>query len=192
MNESDCWPTAYQHIANGELKKAIELCEREPCSGSVECQRFLGWEFYKKNDMDSALIWFSKAAQQGDPDAAFGIGSAHFARREFDLALLYYDQAAGLGYARAYGWIGYIYQLGLGVPRDIGKATQYYRKSAEHGYLLAERALIYLTFRHGNTLSKVLAVPKFIYILAKAVILAYRNINDERLRDIPNPLRNKR
>lgn len=192
MKTSDCWTTAYEFIASGETQNAIALCEQAPCSGSVDCQRFLGWTYYEQNDMEKALGWFSKAAEQGDADALFGIGSVHFVRRDFQAALPYYERAAEHGCSRAYNWIGNIYRLGLGVPRNAETALNYYRQSAAHGYLIGERALIHLAFQQGTIVNKILAAPKFIYILIKSAVLAYRNINDERIRDIPNALAKKR
>jgi hypothetical protein len=183
---SDCWQKAYAFIVNGETGKAIDTCEKEPCSASLECQRFLGWKYYEQNQMEKALSWFFKAVEQGDADALFGIGSIYFTQRNFQTALQYYEHAGELGYARAYGWIGYIYQLGLGVPRSIEMATGYYKKAAAHGYLLAERALIHIVFQHGSVLRKILVLPKYFYLLIKAAALAYRDVNDKRLMDIPN------
>lgn len=164
----------------------MELCEKASCSASLDCQRFLGWRYYEQNNMDNALSWFCKAAQQGDGDALFGIGSVHFVQRNFPTALQYYERAADHGCPKAYSWIGYIHQLGLGVPRNIEMAANYYKKSAAHGSLLAERALIHLTFQYGNIWSKIFAAPKFVYIVLKAAVLAYRDINDERIAGIPN------
>ena len=192
MKPFNCWSTAYEFIAKGEVAKAVALCEKAPCSTSVECQRFLGWQYYEKDAMDRALSWFFKAAEQGDAEAHYGIGSVHFVRRDFLAALQSYERAADQGCPKAYGWIGYIYQLGLGVPRSVEMAIENYKKSAAHGYILADRALIHLTFQQGNFFNKVFVLPKFFYILIKAAIIAYRNINDERLAGIPNAFEKKK
>lgn len=191
IKTSDCWQKAYQLIANGETMSAVALCEQEICSGLVECQRFLGRTYHEQNDMENALKWFSKAAEQGDPFALFGVGNVHFARKDFQTALAYYERSAEQGYPRAYNWVAHIYQHGLGVPQSAEMAIKYYRKAAAYGYLIAERALIHIAFQQGSMLDKILAVPKYIYILIKAAVLAYRNINDERIRDIPNAFQKK-
>ena len=192
MKTSDCWTTAYEFIASGETQNAVAFCEQTPCSGSVECQRFLGRTYYDQNDMEKAVNWFSKAAEQGDAIALFGLGSILFVQKDFRAALPYYERAAEKGYSRAYNWIAYIYQEGLDVPRNVELAVSNYKKGAAHGYLVAERALIRFTFQQGTIVNKILAVPKFIYILIKSAVLAYRNINDERIRDVPNAFTKKR
>jgi len=192
MSESDCWATAYRFIANGETDRAIELCEQRPCSDVLECQRFLGWTYYQQEAFDKALTWFARAADRGDGDALYGIGSVHFVRRDFYGALQYYERAADHGCSRAYGWIGYIYHQGLGVTRDIDRAISYYKRAAAHGYLVAERALIHLTWQHGNLLKRIAVLPKYLYIIAKAAIIAFRNVNDPRIADVPNAFESKR
>ena len=186
MNISECWPAAYDLIANGDAVGAITLCERKPCSASLECQRYLGWTYYQQSKMEEALSWFARAAEQGDGEALFGIGCVHFAQRDFHLALQYYKRGADHGFSRAYGWLGYLYHQGLGVPKDLNVATNYYKQAAAHGYLIAERSLIHLAWKRGNLFRRILVVPQYIYLVAKTVVIAQRNINDPRLVDIPN------
>lgn len=185
MNPSECWPTAYKLITSGDTEQAVKLCEVEPCSCVLECQQYLGKAYYDQGNMEKALEWFSKAAEHEDGDALFGIGSVHFVRSDFHTALTYYERAGDRGCAKGFAWIGYIYHQGLGVPRNIEMAIDYYKKAAALGYLLADRALIHLEFQRGNLLRKILVLPKFIRILLKAGILAYRDINDKRIEDVP-------
>lgn len=192
MKASDCWSAAFEFIARGESNRVLELCEKEPCSASLDCQRFLGWKYYEQDDMEQALGWFSKAAEQGDADALFGIGSVHFAQKDFRIALQYYERAAEHGSSKSYAWIGYIYQLGLGVPKSFEMAIKYYEHSAAHGYILAERALIRLKLQHGNVVQKILVLPRYIYMLIRTGLIAYRDINDKRIQDIPNAFDRKK
>lgn len=136
--------------------------------------------------MEKALSWFFRAAEQGDAEALYGIGSVHFVQRAFPAALQYYERAADKGYSRSYHWIGYMYHQGLGMPRNINMAIDYYKKSAAHGYLVAERALIHLAWQEGGILRRILALPKYIYIVLKAATIAYCDINDYRIVDVPN------
>jgi TPR repeat protein len=191
MKASDCWAEAYKFIADGETEKAVSLCEGEPCSGAVECQRFLGWNYYRSDDFTKALDWFSKAAEAGDGDALFGMGSICFVRRDFHNALRYYKDAADRGCLRAYAWIGYIYHRGLGVPRNENIAISYYKQGASKGSLIAQRALIHLAWRGGKLLAKIAVLPKYVYVIVKAGIIAYRDVSDPRIADIPNVLERK-
>ena len=152
----------------------------------MECQRFLGWVYYKENSLDKALAWFSKAANQGDGDALYGIGSVYFVKRDFNLALQHYGQAAERGYFRAYHWIAYIHHQGLGVSKNIKLAMDYYSRSAAHGYLIAERALLHLAWQQGHGLKRFAILPKYVYLVARTAVVAFRNANDPRIADVPN------
>lgn len=186
VTESRCWPAAYELIANGEIEKAIAVCESEPCAATLECQRFLGWTYYKKDDFDAALNWFGQAVKQGDAEAAFGIGSVHFLRRDFPAAVQYFEWAADSGYGRACHWLGYIHRQGLGVPRSDSAAVGWYKRGAAQGYLVAERALMHLAWTRGGVIARIRTAPRYFYIILKAAVIAYQNIHDQRIIDIPN------
>ena len=45
----------------------------------------------------------------------------------------YFTKAADNGMAQAYGAVGYYYQNGLGVEKDLDKMLEYYQKGADAG-----------------------------------------------------------
>lgn len=184
MNATNCWENASKLIANGEASKAMELCETEPCSGSLECQNYLGWAYYARGEMETASNWFIKAADKEDGEALFGMGSVHTTLKDFPLALSYFERAANQGYIRGYQWIAGIYQHGCGVPTDINKAINYYQKGAAQGYIMSERSLISLASQRGNILVKISSLLKLIRLQIKTAKIASRNINDPRLADV--------
>jgi TPR repeat protein len=188
----DCWTVAYKLIATGETTRAIEICETAPCSQVPECQKYLGWTFYKQDNWEKSLDWFLRAAEAEDGEALFGAGSVYFIQRDFQLALRYYQRAADRGYPRAYCWIAYIHHQGLGTPRNVDLAISCYEKAAACGFLVAERALIHLTLQRSTPLGKIAVLPKYLYVIGKAAILAYRNIDDPRISDVPNAFAMKR
>ncbi len=71
-------------------------------------------------------------------------------------------------------------------------AISHYKQGAAHGYLIAERALIHLTWQHGSLLKKIAVLPKYLYIIAKTVTIAFHNANDPRIADVPNAFERKR
>jgi tetratricopeptide (TPR) repeat protein len=186
VEEGECWVAAADFVSRGETAKAVEICSKEPCSRVPECRRFLGWTYYSQNDWSKSLEWFGMAAQSGDADALFGMGSVYFVQRNFAAALQYYERSAKQGYPRALGWAAYMHHQGLGTPKNIDLAVEYYKKAAAGGSLIADRALIHLTFQRGTLLDKVAAIPRFLYIAVKAGVIAYRDINDPRISDVPN------
>ena len=58
-----------------------------------------------------------------------------------DFTLQSAQSAATKGDARAQFYLGWLYAHGEGVPRDYGKAVEYFRASAEQGYARAENNL---------------------------------------------------
>lgn len=186
MKISDCWEAASSFIVNGDTTNAIALCETEQCSASLACQKYLGWTYFKQGEMEKALNWYARAAEGGDAEAMYGIASVYFNLKDFQSALQHFERAASTGIARSYHWLGYMYLNGLGVPQDDRLGVHYYEKGAAHGYILAKRVLLHLTFKHGGLLTRIAAAPNYVYLFIKAAVLAYRNINDERLADIPN------
>ena len=191
INIANCWTEISRLVSIGEIGKAIAICEAGPCSGLLECQRYLGWHYYKKGDMEKALIWFAQAADQKDGEGLFGMGSVHVAQKEFQKALQYFECAAGHGYIRAYQWIAGIYQHGCGVPPDIDKATNYYQQGAVHGFIMAERSLINLTSKNGNVLVQILSLLKLVSLQIRTAKIAYQNMNDPRLADVQRRVRLK-
>ena len=61
-------------------------------------------------------------------------GSAHAAEDDFDAV----KKAAEQGHVDAQYNLGFLYDIGEGVPEDDSEAERWYRKSAEQGYVLAQ------------------------------------------------------
>jgi len=76
-------------------------------------------------DYAQAVVWFQKAAEQGDAKAQAVIG-------------LMVQTVAEQGDARAQAIIGSMYEEGRGVPQDSAQAVAWYRKGAEQGYAGAQ------------------------------------------------------
>lgn len=184
MELLNCWPRATSLISAGQAEHAVELCEGQICSASIECQRYLGWSYYRQGNMEKALLWFLMA--ENDAEALYGMGSIYVKQKSYGNAADCFEQAAKAGFPRAYYWLGNIYLHGLGVPKDVRLAQKYYEQGAEHGYILAERALLYLKVKQGNILTRCVVWPNYIFLLVKAGFIAYRDISDERIADIPN------
>ncbi len=73
--------------------------------GSVEAQVKLAEIAIADQKYEEALLWFSKAADQDDPDAAFNVGSLYYVGRgvakDEAKATEYYRRAARLGMPEA-------------------------------------------------------------------------------------------
>jgi TPR repeat protein len=186
MDKADCWATAFQLDMAGDTAKAIDICQKEPCSGQIECQRYLGWVYYQKRDLDRSYLWYSKGAEGGDGEAMFGLGCISRARENYAAALDQFKCSAVAGYPRALHYVGEMYERGLGAAADSDKAKQYYMQSAEHGFLIGERQLLFLRKRQGGMLTKCLFPLALLYLSVRAFIIALRHPGSPRVLDIPN------
>jgi TPR repeat protein len=102
-----------------------------------------------------ALGWYKRAALQGNAyaidkveelgrlgqqdartseiDAWYRLGSEAFSRRAHLEAALWYRKAAEAGDVRAQGALAALYENGMGVPKDLGQATDWYERAAVQG-----------------------------------------------------------
>lgn len=108
--------------------------------------------------------WSSLALEYGDKqNAPLGLGLIYlfgFGNYESDnrKAEQYFTMAADHGRADAWYWLGYMHENGLGIPVNITKAFEYYKKGAEAGFQPAAKRLA-----QRDTPGKV----DFIYLLKK-------------------------
>ncbi len=73
--------------------------------------------------------------------ANFSLGQNLFAAGDYAGALQAWRPLAEAGDVRAQYSLGVIYEKGLGVPRDLPQAIEWYRHAADHGYAPAIAAL---------------------------------------------------
>ena len=76
-----------------------------------------------------------------------------FNSKDYSKALALLKPLAERGNPRAQNGLGMIYDLGLGVPKNLNEASKWYRKAAEQGYALAQSYL-------GSMYAKGEGVPK--------------------------------
>lgn len=115
---------AYLGFAKAQLKmgQAYELCQ-------------LGRDF----NPAYSLHYYGLAAAQGQAEAALGVSrwflfgyEGHFAKNEA-LAFKYAKQAATDKLATGEFAMGYYYEIGIHVPKDLAEAKRWYEKAAGNG-----------------------------------------------------------
>ena len=96
-------------------------------------------------DFYEAARWFRKAADQGDADAQFHLGSMYMhgrgVKQYYKEASRWYLKAADQGNAGAQYNIGLMYKQGRGVKQDEKKALRWLLKAAEQGHIEARAFL---------------------------------------------------
>ncbi|KAI0475170.1 hypothetical protein GGR56DRAFT_501002 [Xylariaceae sp. FL0804] len=115
---------AYLGFAKAQLKmgQAYELCQ-------------LGCEF----DPALSLHYYGLAARQGQPEACLGVSrwflfgyEGVFSKNE-QLAFKYAQLAAKTRLATGEFAMGYYYEIGISVEKDVREARKWYELAAEHG-----------------------------------------------------------
>ena len=105
-----------------------------------------GLRYYDNGNYTEAVKWFRKAAERGDADAQFMLGTFYEngegVPQDYQEAVKWYRKAAEQGNADAQFLLGGLYATGQGVPQDDAEAVKWLRKAAEQGHAEAELMLI--------------------------------------------------
>ncbi len=125
--------------------KALEWFEKAAARGNANAQARLA-NMYNNGDglpegfdksvrYIKALEWNQQAAEQGDNIASqFGLGRQYGNPDGFGII----DKAASEGNAEAQFQLGFLYELGRGVPKSDAKALEWYQKAAAQGHATAQ------------------------------------------------------
>jgi TPR repeat protein len=96
-----------------------------------------GREAGNRKDYSEAVLWFRKAADQGDARAKYNIGVLYErglgVEQNYTEAMRWYRKAADQGDVRAQFNIGGLYHEGRGVEQNYTEAMRWYRKAADQG-----------------------------------------------------------
>lgn len=111
----------------------IEMAEK-----SEFAQMVLGVVCEKNEDYKQAIVWFTKAGEQGNGEAWYTIGNFYMdglgVDRDLKKAFEYWLKGANGGDVNAMTMVGNVYSEGLGiVDIDVYRAFEYYKMSAELG-----------------------------------------------------------
>ncbi len=100
---------------------------------------------FARQDYSTAVAKYTKAADAGNADAQYRLGTMYQKEREGDgvahddpAAVRWYRKAAEAGHAEAQNNLGWMYANGRGVPRDDQEAVRWYKKAAEAGQTLTQ------------------------------------------------------
>ena len=95
-----------------------------------------------EEDIEQAIFWYTKAAEQGHAEAQFLIGKKYATGdgvpQDYSKAKLWYEKAAAQGHAKAENNLGVMYDEGNGVPQDKSQAIRWFQKAAEQGEMHAQ------------------------------------------------------
>ena len=103
--------------------------------------------YFDKEEYSKAVELYSKAAEQGHPEAQFSLANCYYygngVEEDIIEAVRWYRKAAENGDKDAQYSLGYCYFNGEGVRANMDEAVRWYRKSAEQGNTFAQYNLGY-------------------------------------------------
>lgn len=130
----------------GDLTEAIRHFRVAADAGNAPAQARLA-DILDKAELDEeAVVWFRKAAAQGDPAGLYGLGQMHAAGegvpKSPEVALRHWTEAAQRGHVLALLALARTYEAGwAGVPADPAKSLGYWQKAADSGDSAAAQRL---------------------------------------------------
>ena len=148
-------------LCSGSLAMASEFSDlsAKAKSGDAVAQYDLGSSYANKNrkgrgktkDDKNAVLWYTRAAEQGLATAQFDLGRMYITgsgvTRDFEQGLAWQIKAAELGLARAQFAIGKRYLFGADLTRDYEQALELISKAAEQGLTGAHSQLGAMYFK---------------------------------------------
>ncbi|KAI9301602.1 hypothetical protein BJ944DRAFT_252184 [Cunninghamella echinulata] len=124
-----------------DIEKAYQYARKvAEMNGEKYCQFIVGDILLQKKDIQQSIFWLSQSGQQGFPLAIETLSRIYFEGIQSMMIKADYEQAhewclkgddiwpSGLGYCQS--CLGDLYRQGLGVPKDLMKAFEYYQKAA--------------------------------------------------------------
>ncbi len=109
-----------------------------------------------EHSSSKAIEWLTKTAKMGYRIAWFTIGQMYETgyddlKQNYEMAICYYQEARKHGYYVASFHIAEMYERGIHFDKDIKKAMDYYKESAESGYQPAKERLLKLFTENNNS-----------------------------------------
>ena len=139
MNDFD---QADRYLDAGEGEKALPIFHRLAEQGMVSAMHSIAHTHLYgiagvKQDYDEAFKWFSRAAQNGCPQAMYHLGLMNAEGlgipRNPQLAFEWYGKSAERGDEDAEYRVGLCHEEGIGTARDLTQALSWYKRAAGHG-----------------------------------------------------------
>ena len=127
--------------------KNIDILKQQSQAGNIKANFELGKYYYKKHNLDLAMIYFKKAAIYDDPKAIFNIAIIYANKKyryfNYKKSLKFFKQLALDNYAPAQYMLGMIFLYGIN--KDYTKAKNWFEYAFfENHYKKASCQLAYM------------------------------------------------
>jgi uncharacterized repeat protein (TIGR02543 family) len=143
---------AEQGNAQAQMRVGLMYLSQEYFIDDVKIfMRFQGNSKYREKEAlyrdEMALIWFTKAAEQGDPEGLYYSAKLLFKRNAKEKGANYFKKSAEKDHGLSQSMWGNCLYYGDGVTQNKLEAVKWYRKAAEKNIFSAQfaMAMVYLT-----------------------------------------------
>ncbi len=138
-------------IALNDYMKVIDAAENDNEVKSYTLNNVANVYYYGKKDYASAVEFYKKAAELGNPASMNSLGVCYsFAKgveKDPQKSLEWYTKAAEGGYGNAMLNLGMMYQNGWGIDTNLDLAREWYEKAAANN---VPRAYVRLSLMYAN------------------------------------------
>ena len=131
-------------LADGRMQ-AVEWFRKAAKQGNALAERMFAASLVARHP-DEAMIWYERAAQQGDVESSYSLGQMYLdgnisGKSEPDKAAQWFLLAAKGGEVQAAFKVGSLYATGTGIQKDEAESAKWYRAAAEQGWKPAQLQL---------------------------------------------------
>ena len=154
----------YGYGVETDLKRAFELFEKSAMQndkyGCTNLAHMYDSGKYVKQDYVTAYKWYLKGAELGHESAMNMLGQYNLHGRgrdkDYVTAVKWYKKAieTNPNLSSAYCNLGYCYEFGFGIEKDLNKALEFYEKSANLGNETGKNNLKNLKVKMSNDSNK--------------------------------------
>ncbi|MBO4333218.1 MAG: sel1 repeat family protein [Paludibacteraceae bacterium] len=163
-------------IEKGDFRTGTTYIECSANMGYAKAQSRMGDISYNSGSYDVAMMWYEKAAVQGDKYAQLGLAKLHYfgegVKVDYTKAVNWLKKAAEQGVAEAQRLLGECYLNGYGVDRDNIVASKYFLQAAINNDTIAQYRIGY-NYYYGIGVDKDINNSKI--WIGKAADNKYRN-----------------
>ncbi len=120
-------------------------------------------------DRSRAKYWYSQSSDMGNAYSTFMSARMSFDDSEFERAKMLFEELLKKNDARAYYWLGKMYDGGLGVPQNSSAAKALFEKSSQLGNPFASRDLASLLMFRNRKIGQ---LPRALLLICRSLYQA--------------------
>ncbi|MGC8536625.1 MAG: tetratricopeptide repeat protein [Rhizomicrobium sp.] len=134
-------PRAVDALVLSETRSGLIARARRDAACLMECKP-VNKDILAVRPLEASIL-----SNSNDAEEQFQLGHTYYSKQAYQDAAFWFRRAADQGHAEAQLSLGFLYQIGRGVPQDYAMDAYWLRKAADQGHAMAQYGLgvLYLT-----------------------------------------------